>query len=192
MPLTGGCILSLRNTFGLMNKPLYTFFTEDHRRIEALLDEATSVEGHIDADVYHQFRIGLLRHIKMEEKILFPAAQKANGGVPLPLAAKLRLDHGALTMLMLLSPDDDLISVLRHVLEEHDRLEEERGGMYEACERLTADETEELLHALHQVTEVPVHPYNDSDQALNVAKRALERAGFHLEGLVGNARFGKQ
>jgi iron-sulfur cluster repair protein YtfE (RIC family) len=56
----------------------------------------------IDLEYYHQFRTGILKHIKMEEKILFPAAQRANGNIPIPLAAKLRLDHGAITSLMVL------------------------------------------------------------------------------------------
>ena len=87
-----------------MNKPLYQFFTKDHRRIEELLDLATKKPDEIQMEYYHRFRAGLLTHIKMEEKILFPAAQKANGGIPVPLAAKLRLDHGAITALMVPRP----------------------------------------------------------------------------------------
>lgn len=80
-----------------MNKPLHKFFTEDHRRIEDLLDKATGNPDEYRMEYYQQFRTGLLTHIKMEEKILFPAAQKANNNVPLPIAARLRLEHGALT-----------------------------------------------------------------------------------------------
>lgn len=75
-----------------MNKPLYDFFTNDHHRVEGFLDKATEKPGEINMEYYHQFRTGLLKHIKMEENILFPAAQKANNGVQLPLQAKLRLD----------------------------------------------------------------------------------------------------
>ena len=59
-----------------MNRELYTFFTDDHRRIEKLFEEATRDKNRVDLDKYYQFRIGLLTHIKMEEKILFVAAQK--------------------------------------------------------------------------------------------------------------------
>ena len=83
-----------------MNKVLYQFFTKDHRRLEKIFDKATENENNIQEELYHQFRVGILKHIKMEEKILFPAAQKANGDIPIPLAAKLRLDHGAITSLM--------------------------------------------------------------------------------------------
>src|SRR5574338_1710817 len=112
-----------------MNKPLYQFFTKDHRRIEELLDRATQNPGEIEMEYYQRFRAGLLTHIKMEEKILFPAVQKANGGIPVPPAAKLRLEHGAITALMVPPPTPSLIKVLRHVLERHDLTEEEPGGM---------------------------------------------------------------
>jgi hypothetical protein len=167
-----------------MNKPLYNFFTKDHRRIETLLDKATEKPGVIQMEYYHQFRTGLLRHIKMEEKILFPAAQKANDNSPLPLTAKLRLDHGALTSLMVVPPNPDVIKVLRHVLERHDLLEEEPGGMYDVCEKLAKGETQKLLEQLEQTTEVPVHPHNNAAYALDSAKRALQRAGFDFDELA--------
>ncbi|MBS1920893.1 MAG: hemerythrin domain-containing protein [Bacteroidetes bacterium] len=167
-----------------MNKLLYQFFTNDHRRIELLLDKATENINDIQMESYHLFRTGLLKHIKMEEKILFPAAQKANRGVPLPLAAKLRLDHGALTALMVVPPSEGVIKVIRHVLEKHDILEEQPGGMYEVCEKLTEDETQSLLTQLELVTEVPVHPHNEAVYALQSAKNALLRAGFNFDELI--------
>ncbi|HRN37986.1 MAG TPA: hypothetical protein PLL18_13860, partial [Flavobacteriales bacterium] len=108
----------------------------------------------------------------------FPAAQKANGGEPLPLAAKLRLDHGALTALMVTPPTPEVLRLVRQVLEQHDELEEAPGGMYDVCEKLTAEETEELLEQLRRATEVPVHPHNVSDKAFISARNALIRAGF--------------
>ena len=167
-----------------MNKPLYQFFTDDHRRIDELLDKATEKPGELQMDYYRQFRTGLLKHIKMEEKTLFPAAQKANGNVPLPLAGKLRLDHGALTSLMVVPPSDEVIKVLRFVLDKHDLLEEEPGGMYDVCEKLTEGETNHLLQELGKVAEVPVHPFNEAGYALDVAKRTLLRAGFDFDAIA--------
>lgn len=166
-----------------MNKPLYQFFTKDHRRLDNLLDKATEDINNIQMAYYHQFRTGLLKHIKMEEKILFPAAQKANGNIPLPLAAKLRLDHGALTALMVVPPGPAVIKVLRYVLDKHDRLEEEPNGMYDVCEKLTEGETQTLLQQLENVSEVPVHPHNEAGYAMKAAKNALERAGFDFDAL---------
>jgi len=168
-----------------MNKPLYQFFANDHRRIDALLDKATQNPDEFQMDYYHQFRTGLLKHIKMEEKILFPAAQKANGGIALPLAGKLRLDHGALTSLMVVPPSRDVIKVLHFVLNKHDLLEEEPGGMYDVCEKLTEGETSILLQQLESVADVPVHPYNEAGYALDVAKRTLLRAGFDFDAIAG-------
>ncbi|MCC6384940.1 MAG: hemerythrin domain-containing protein [Bacteroidia bacterium] len=167
-----------------LNKSLYTFFTEDHHRLEALLDKATATPGFVDPELYHQFRTGLLKHIKMEEKVLFPAAQRANGNQPIPLAARLKLDHGAITSLMVVPPTEEVIKVIRHVLEKHDLLEEEPGGMYDICEKLTAGETEALLEELGKATEVPVHPFNEASYALEVAKRTLARAGFDYADIV--------
>ena len=167
-----------------MNKPLYHFFTKDHHRIDQLLDKATENAGEVESDYYHRFRTGLLKHIKMEEKVLFPAAQKANGNVPLPLAAKLRLDHAALTSLMVVPPSEEVIKVLRYILQKHDLLEEEPDGMYDVCERLTEGETNTLLQQLEKVAEVPVHPFNEAGYALDVAKRTLVRAGFDFDKIV--------
>ena len=160
-----------------MNKRLHHFFTTDHRRLDDLLDKVTKEPDHIRMEFYHPFRTGLLTHIKMEEKILFPAAQEANGGVPLTIQGKLRLDHGALTALMVMPPTPAVIKVLIQVLEQHDRMEEEPGGMYDACEALAQSRTEQILEALRQTTEVPVHPPNPSSKAVGAAQRALERAG---------------
>ena len=167
-----------------MNKLLYQFFTNDHRRIELLLDKATENINDIQMESYHLFRTGLLKHIKMEEKILFPAAQKANRGVPLPLAAKLRLDHGALTALMTLPPDPSVIRVLRYIMDKHDIAEEEPGGMYDVCEALTRDQTQLLLEQLKNVTEVPVHPPNPSPFVLDATRRAVARAGYDFDALA--------
>lgn len=164
-----------------MNEPLYQFFTNDHRRIEDLLEKAIEDIDNIRMDYYEQFRAGLLTHIKMEEKILFPAAQKANNGIPIPLAAKLRLEHGAITSLMVPPPTGDLIKVLKYVLDKHDIAEEEPGGMYEICERLTHDETREILERLHQTTEAPLQAHNPANYALEAAKRALTRAGYDYD-----------
>jgi hypothetical protein len=74
---------------------IYGYLAGDHQRLDDLLERTMSGET-IDAAAYHHFRAGLLKHIGLEEKILLPAAQRLRGGEPLAVAAKLRLDHGAL------------------------------------------------------------------------------------------------
>lgn len=168
-----------------MNKPLHQFFTKDHHRIDTLLSKATEQPVEIDMNYYHQFRTGLLRHIKMEEKTLFPAAKKANDTVMQKLIPRYRLEHGALTALMVPPPTLSLIKVIRHVLEKHDMAEEEPGGLYDVCEALTHGQTQELLDQLAQTEEVPVHPPNAAPIALASARRALERAGYDFDGIAG-------
>ena len=106
-----------------MTGKLYKYFAGDHRRLDDLLDRATAKPDAIDMELYGKFRLGLLRHISMEEKILFPAAQRYNGGEPLAVTAKLRLDHGAIAALLVSPPSRTIIAALRAILKVHDLLE---------------------------------------------------------------------
>ena len=99
----------------------------------------------------------------------------------MPIAAKLRLEHGAFTALMVPPPTPSLIKVLRHVLDKHDIAEEEPGGMYDICGTLTQNQTTELLEQLAHVSEVHVHPHHPAAFALDAAKRALTRAGYDFD-----------
>lgn len=168
-----------------MNKPLYEFFTNDHHRIDKLLSKATEQPGEIEMDYYHQFRTGLLRHIKMEEKTLYPAAKRTNLAVMQELIPRYRLEHGALTALMVPPPTLSLIKAIRYVLEKHDLAEEEPGGMYDVCEALTHGQTQEILEQLALTEEVPVHPPNPAPIAIESARRALARAGYDFDEIVG-------
>src|SRR5574342_573740 len=89
---------------------LTEFLVEDHRRLDGLFQATVAHPGSIDDRAYAQFRAGLLRHIGMEEKILLPAAQRRRSGEPLPIAAKLRLDHGAIAALLVPTPTPRIIA----------------------------------------------------------------------------------
>lgn len=167
-----------------MNRKIHHYLSQDHERLDQLLQKAFENPRQIDLEAYHQFRTGLLKHIKMEEKVLFPAARKANANEPIPLAAKLKLDHGALSALMLLPPSEEVRKAVTFILEKHDILEEQEGGMYDLCEKLTENETDEILAQLKAVTDVPVHPYNATENALQVTKNALQRAGYDYDEIV--------
>lgn len=52
---------------------IHSFLSQDHARLDALLIRATSHPEVVDAASYADFRAGLLRHIAIEEKVLFPA-----------------------------------------------------------------------------------------------------------------------
>lgn len=164
-----------------MRDRVYEYFEKDHKRLEGLLNRATKQLDKIDLDVYGEFRSGLLRHIGMEEKILFPAAQKANGGVPLSTFAKLKLDHGALTALMVPPPSPTIISAIRSILVAHDELEESAGGPYETCETLTMKDLDSILAEVQNTPAVPVHPHRGESFVLEATKRAMARAGYRFE-----------
>lgn len=168
-----------------MNKPIYNFFTNDHRRVEYILLQSIADIENIDLDLYEEFRVGLMTHIKMEEKVLFLAAQEANNGEPLPIAAQLRLEHGAITTLLSVPPTPSLIKVLTYILAKHDIREEEPDGMYDACEALTAPQTEGLLERLRKVTDVPTRPLNPLPMVFETAKRTVDRAGYNYDEIVG-------
>jgi hypothetical protein len=165
-----------------MSGPLFRFLAEDHARLDALLQRAASSPGQVDRAAYAEFRAGLLKHISMEEKILFPAARRARGGDPLPLALKLRLDHGALAALLVPTPTPAIIASLRAILAAHNKIEEAPGGVYETCEQLVGEEAATLLTQLSTAPDVPVAPHFDGARALEAARRALARAGYEFKG----------
>lgn len=111
------------------------YLREDHARLDALLDRASATDP-IDADAFAAFRAGLLRHIAIEEKLLLPAARRARGGEPLARAHDLRVDHGALTSLLVAAPDRALIEEIRTIITPHDAIEEAPDGVYAECEAL--------------------------------------------------------
>ena len=47
---------------------LYQYLADDHERLDSLFRRAVAKPGEIEAESYHEFRKGLLRHIAMEEK----------------------------------------------------------------------------------------------------------------------------
>ncbi len=158
--------------------PITDFLVKDHGRLEGLLQSAVAQAGSVDQGAYDQFRAGLLRHIGMEEKILLPAAQRIRGGEPLAIAAKLRLDHGAIASLLMPPPTDAVIATIRAVLKVHNTIEEGSGGLYETCDELAGSEAIELLTKLKAAPELAVLPCSDSPAVMPAVQRALERAGY--------------
>jgi hypothetical protein len=156
------------------------FLAEDHRRLEQLHQTAVGSGGHVVQETYDHFRAGLLRHIGMEEKILLPAAQRWNGGTPLSIAAKLRLDHGAIAALLMPTPTADIVATLHTILEQHNLMEEGPEGLYAICDRLAGAEAEPLLTKLRRTQEPTVLPHSDTSAVLGAVHRALERAGYTM------------
>lgn len=156
-----------------MSGPLFEFFRADHRRLDGLLQRAVAAPGGaIDESAYAAFRAGLLRHIALEEKLLLPAARRRRGGEPLETARRLRVDHGALALLLVPSPTRELVREIRSILEPHNALEEGADGLYAICDRLLADEVPQLLEKAHSYPEVKVARHYDGDRACRTAEDA--------------------
>jgi hypothetical protein len=166
-----------------MTGSVYRYLAEDHRRLEELLDRATRDSSQVDAAAFLEFRAGLLRHISMEEKILLPAARIALGGKAHPLAAALRLDHGALAALLVLTPSPAIIRAIRTILAAHNPKEEGPNGIYSQCENLPGFDSNEILLRLQNAPAVAMADYVDSGLAVASARNAILRAG-HDSGML--------
>jgi hypothetical protein len=164
-----------------MQGPIYRYLAEDHDRLDELFRKATADRDNIDMNAYAGFRSGLLHHIRMEETVLLPAALRLQDGRPLAIAERIRMDHGALTALMVPPPDGSVINTVRSILQVHNALEEQEGGMYHVCEQLAGEEAESLLRQLKDVPEVPLHPHNPKPEILEATRRAVERAGHTMK-----------
>ena len=154
------------------------YFVGDHRRLESLLERSFHSPDSIDLDAYGEFRKGLLRHIALEEKILFPQLAGIGNGEPFPGVNILRLEHGALAALLVHSPTENIHRALATILNTHNAAEERTGGMYAACRHLESAVSSKLGEKLDRYPPVPVSPYNDKPGVLEAAERALARAGY--------------
>ena len=141
--------------------PIHHLLTHDHARLDALLARSTANPEVVDLAAYQELRAGLLRHIAMEEKVLFVDARMRRGGVPLPITKQLHADHAALASLLVPSPTHALIGSLREILDEHNHLEEEADGLYDLCEQLAGAELDAVLARMHAIPAVRVSQHVD-------------------------------
>jgi hemerythrin HHE cation binding domain-containing protein len=139
---------------------VHAFLARDHERLNRWLERAAADPARIDRAAYRRFRAGLLRHIKMEEKVLLPYA-RWRSGAPLPVARRLRADHAALAALLVPPPTHALLATIRDVLEAHNPIEEGPGGLYASCEALAESGAGRLLAHLRAVRQVKLAPHND-------------------------------
>lgn len=163
-----------------MKGPVSSYLAKDHDRLDDLLNRAGEDPDHVDPALYAEFRSGLLRHIGMEERVLLPEAARHLGVKELPIANRLRLDHGALVALLVPPPSRSVIATIHSILRVHNVLEEQEGGAYQVCEELVGPEGEEILKRLKAVPTVPVVPHIDKPEVLDATRRAVARAGYTL------------
>jgi hypothetical protein len=159
---------------------LTAYLAGDHDRLDNLLRRALRAPGEIDMEPFSEFRAGLMRHIAMEEKVMLPAVAAMQGGRQADVAAKLRLDHGALVALLVPPPSPSIIATMLSILGRHNELEEKDGGVYEQVDTLSGAEAEPLLRRLMDTPPVPVLPHNERPDIIEATRRAVARAGYEF------------
>jgi hypothetical protein len=153
---------------------IHQHLSADHVRLRALLLRATSDPSRIDRAAYDEFRAGLLRHIAMEEKVLFRDARDRRDGEPLPITRQLHADHAAIASLLVPSPTHALLATIRDILAEHDPLEEGPDGLYAQCERLAGDDIGDVLARMHAIPPVRASQHVDEPRIHAHIARMLE------------------
>ncbi len=161
--------------------PIERHLSDDHARLDALLRRAVADPGALDRPAFDAFREGLLRHIGVEEKVLLPAVREARGGEPLPLARRLRIEHGAIASLLVPTPSHELVAEIRKILEPHNALEEDPGGLYETCDALLAGRAAEIVERMRAYPPVRVAAYHDGPRVLRTAAEALAQSARQAE-----------
>lgn len=155
----------------------------DHRRLDGLVEQATSSAESVDPAPFDAFRRGLLRHIAIEEKVLFAEAKRLRGGVAIPAAAQLRLDHAAIAAILAARPTPGLVRALRALLVVHNSVEEGTEGVYAQCEDACAAELPTLLERIDAVPAVRVAAWVDPARIEREIRRALD-AAYRARGVV--------
>jgi hypothetical protein len=141
-------------------KPLHDLLSQDHDRLDDLVAACVRRDGTIDAERYGEFRGGLLRHIGIEERVLFPAIRARHGDST--LLDQLHRDHAALAALLVPPPTAAEIDQIRAILREHNALEEDAGGLYEIAESVAGDELTAMVAAAEATPAVPQAPHFDT------------------------------
>lgn len=154
------------------------YLANDHDRLDVLFGKATADVKSIDADIYQEFRSGLMRHIGIEEKIVFPALVAAYGEIAKSMTIRLRSDHGAIVALLVPTPNVSVIANLSAILSTHNDFEEGANGVYSLLGALDGDVKASIRQQMEQAPEVPTHPTKPADEVIEVTKRAVARAGY--------------
>ena len=153
------------------------YLSDDHGRLDDLLECAAADGRPIDIQVYSNFPAGLLHHVVIEEKIVMPAIKKFQNGREAEVAARLRRDHGALAGPLVPSPTPSIVTTIRSILRVRNPLEEKKVGLCQILDKVTGEEGGALLEKMRAVPEVRALSHDDPSGILDATCRAVERAG---------------
>lgn len=149
-----------------MAAELHDFLSRDHERLDALLAACLRAD---DPQAYGAFRRGLLRHIAIEERVLFPLLRKT--GRATELERQLHRDHAALAVLLVPPPSRTEINQIASILQVHNEMEERGGGLYEVIEDLSKGKLAPIMTRVHAIPPVRVAVHADTP----AVRRAIEQ-----------------
>lgn len=152
--------------------PIERALLEDHRRLDALLARAIDAEP-FDAGSFGAFRAELLRHIAVEERIVMAEARRIDPALAAPALA-LRVEHGAMAILLVPTPDRALALELRELIAGHMALEEGPDGVHARCERALRDHALDVVARMRAYPSVRTAAYLDVPGRPRTARAALE------------------
>ncbi len=142
------------------NQGLKEFFTLDHRRIDDQWAEVETAAQAGDREVgkekWRSFQGELLRHLRMEEEVMFPAFEQATGMTQGGPTFMMRSEHEQMRGLLeqmgaAADADDsdeliDLGDTLLMLIQQHNQKEEQM--LYPMAERALTADWEKLLERL--------------------------------------------
>jgi hypothetical protein len=152
---------------------VHEYMERDHGRLDQLLQ--ASIESDFASSIYNEFRAGLLRHIAIEEKLLFPLLRPDVNLTE--VLGQLRLHHGALGALLVPKGTPRIGSAIQSILDVHNKLEEGDGGVYSKI-AIGHQEELSLREQIESYPNVPLSAAIDKLIDLSPVRRAMERAGF--------------
>lgn len=143
-----------------MPAELHDFLARDHERLDRLLSQSLQSDGTVNQEAYAEFRHGLLRHIAIEEKVLFPELRVRMDRTE--LERQLHRDHAALAALLVPPPTRSEVERITAILQVHNELEEVSGGLYDIVEGLVGDDLPALMSRVRSIPAVRVAPHIDT------------------------------
>lgn len=151
---------------------LHAYLAADHERLDALLAACLRTG---DGEAYDAFRRGLLRHIAIEEQVLFPLLRSHRG--PTPLEQQLHRDHAALAALLVPPPTPAELHQIATILQSHNPLEENPEGLYDLIEALSGEDLAALMTRVHAIPPVRLVPNTDSEIVRSTIEKLVREAG---------------
>jgi hypothetical protein len=161
----------LHDTLMSRTGSLQSVLAADHARLDLLLANCLS---EIDEPSYAAFRSGLLRHIGIEERILFPELRKRRGVTP--LEQQLHRDHAALAALLVPPPTPRELHQIVEILQPHNAAEEGVEGLYDLIDTMCSGELPSLLERVQTFPEIPVAPHADTPLVRATIERLVRDA----------------